>query len=147
MKYSQRLSGTPLLPWAICKQNGQILACHYTCLAGLNEACTHEAAMLIAVEGIVRIHDAQTVTQNKAYWMLSTSLRDIPYKPVSEIDFAAPRSKQKELDKAINNLTSNNESGNNDESKLHQIKTIKTKDKHIFTFKSRNEWLFLQLLK
>ena len=61
--------------------------------------------------------------------MLPTSLRDAPYKPVSEIDFAAPRSKQKELDKGINNLTSNNESGNNDESKLHQIKTMKTKEK------------------
>ena len=147
MKYSQRLSGTPLLPWAICKQNGQILACHCTCLAGLNEACTHVAAMLIAVEGIVRIHDAQTVTQNKAYWMLSTSLRDIPYKPVSEIDFAAPRSRQKELDKAINNLTSNNESGNNDESKLHQIKTIKLKKNISSPSDQEMNGFFLQLLK
>ena len=73
------------------------------------------------------------MSYKKAYWMLPTSLRDVPHKPVSEIDFAVPRSKQKELSKAINKLTSNNESGDNDERKLNQIKTMKTKEKKILS--------------
>ena len=42
--HSQHLNDTPLKPWVICKREGKILACHYNCMAGLGESCTHVGA-------------------------------------------------------------------------------------------------------
>ena len=35
VKHSQRLSSTPLVPWSILMMDGDILAAHCTCMAGL----------------------------------------------------------------------------------------------------------------
>ena len=67
------------------------MACYCSCLAGLDEAYTHVAAILVTIEATVPIRDAQTVTQRKAYWMLPPVLREVPYKPVCEINFTAPK--------------------------------------------------------
>ena len=110
MQHSQRLSETALQPWAICKQNGEIMACHCNCLAGL--------------EATVRIRDAQTVTQKKAYRMLPPALREVPYKPVCEIDFTVPKTKQKEFNKALETLSANV----NEQIQVKKMKTLRTKE-------------------
>ena len=34
VKHSQKMAATPLLPWVVCEQSGEILAAHCTCMAG-----------------------------------------------------------------------------------------------------------------
>jgi hypothetical protein len=48
VKHSQRISATPLIPWAIL-ENESVLAAHCTCMAGVGEACSHIAALLSCV--------------------------------------------------------------------------------------------------
>ena len=50
-------------------------------------------AVLFAVEAGVRITDATTCTQEKNKWLLPSHVREIPYLPVSEIDFTSAKKK------------------------------------------------------
>lgn len=34
VKHSQKMTATPLLPWVVCRDNGEILTAHCTCVAG-----------------------------------------------------------------------------------------------------------------
>ena len=99
--HSQRMNVTPLHPWLIAEKNGKILAGHCNCMAGLGESCTHVAALLFAIEAAVRIRETKTVTAEKAYWVLPSSLDKVPYSPVSDIDFTSPQTKMKTLDNDI----------------------------------------------
>ncbi len=77
----------PLLPWVISKASGKVLAGHCNCMAGLGETCSHVASLLWAIEAGVRIRDSMTVTQKKAYWVLPPSVKEVPYAPLSCINF------------------------------------------------------------
>ncbi|XP_077863509.1 uncharacterized protein LOC144347299 [Saccoglossus kowalevskii] len=96
--HSQRMSEKPLQPWMIAKQNGSVLCAHCNCMAGLGETCTHVAAVLFAVEATVRIRDSKTVTDEKAYWLLPSSLKSVTYKNMNDIDFTSAKTKKKQLD-------------------------------------------------
>ena len=95
------MNETPLHPWLIAEKNGKILAGHCNCMAGLGESCTHVAALPFAIEAAVRIRETKTVTAEKAYWVLPSSLDKVPYSPVSDIDFTSPQTKKKTIDKDI----------------------------------------------
>ena len=56
-------------------------------MAGLGECCSHVASLLWAIEAGVRIRDSMTVTQKKAYWVMPSSVKDVPYVPIKSIDF------------------------------------------------------------
>ena len=101
--HSQRLSETPLRPWVIARKDGTVQAAHCDCMAGLGEACTHVAALLFAVEANVRNYEIKTVTQEKAYWMLPTSLKKVKYSPIADIDFMSAKTKAKKLNQCIDN--------------------------------------------
>jgi len=77
------MNDTALHPWIISKNNGTVLAGHCNCMAGLGESCTHVAALLFAIEASVRIRQSKTCTEEKAYWMLPSSLNKVSYSPVS----------------------------------------------------------------
>ena len=62
-------------------------------MAGLCEGCSHVGAVLFAVEAGVRIRDSTTCTQEKNKWLLPSHVRDIPYLPVSEMDFTSAKQK------------------------------------------------------
>lgn len=47
----------------------------------------HVASLLWAVEAGVRMRDSMTVTQKKAYWVLPPSVKEVPYAPLSHINF------------------------------------------------------------
>ena len=70
----------PLDSWIIAEPDGKVLAAHCTCMAGLGEACTHIAALLFSIDAIVQVKDNKTVTQEKAYWLLPTSVKGFEYK-------------------------------------------------------------------
>ena len=85
------MSEKPLQPWIIADHEGYILWAHCTCMAGLGEACTHIAALLFAIEASVKLQDSKTVTEEKAYWLLPTSVKGVKYKECSEIDFTSAK--------------------------------------------------------
>ena len=80
-----------------------MLAAHCDCMAGLGEACTHVAALLFAVEANVRTREMKTVTQEKAYWMLLSSLKKVNYSPIANIDFTSAKTKAKKVSQLAEN--------------------------------------------
>ena len=73
------MNDTPLRPWIIPEKGGKIISAHCDCMASLGEACTHIAATLLWVDATVRIRETKTATQEKAYWMLPTCVKNIGY--------------------------------------------------------------------
>ena len=83
----QKLKEKPLKPWIIAEHDGKVISTHRDCLAGLGEVCTH-VALLFWVEVRVNMRNSQTVTGEKAYWMVSTSAPgDNAMLPFRDIDF------------------------------------------------------------
>ncbi|CAC5409061.1 unnamed protein product [Mytilus coruscus] len=78
--HSQRMSEKPLQPWFIAEKEGRILAAHCTCMAGQGEVCTHVAALRFAVDASVQLRESKTVTEEKSYWLLPTSVKGVSYK-------------------------------------------------------------------
>ena len=93
VNHSQRARDTPLRVWFLAEKCGTVIAAHCDCMAGLCEGCSHVGAVLFAVEAGVRIRDSTTCTQEKSKWLLSSHVRDIPYLPVSEMDFTSAKKK------------------------------------------------------
>lgn len=77
IKHSQRMNETPLLPWLIAETDGSVISAHCTCMAGTGEVCSHVGAVLFAVEAAVKIRNTKTVTQEKAYWLLPSSISKV----------------------------------------------------------------------
>ncbi len=67
---SQRMNETPLLPWVIMTNTGDVIAAHCDCMAGLAQTSTHVAALLFKVKAVVLIRQKTTVTGVAAYWMV-----------------------------------------------------------------------------
>ena len=93
-KHSQTLSATPLKVWVGYKSNGEVVAVHCTCMAGIGEACSHIAAVLFAAEANTQVKQQQSCTSLPCAW-LPPSFRTIEYMPVSDIDFRTPKQKRK----------------------------------------------------
>lgn len=93
MNHSQGARDTPLRVWFLAEKCGTVIAAHCDCMAGLCEGCSHVGAVLFAVEAGVRIRDATTCTQEKNKWLLPSHQREIPYLPVSEMDFTSAKKK------------------------------------------------------
>ena len=73
------MNDTALHSWLICEKEGEIMAAHCNCMAGLGEACSHVASLMFYIDTAVRIRDSKTVTQEKAYWMLPSALDKVDY--------------------------------------------------------------------
>lgn len=82
------MSEKPLTPWVICEKEGKILSGHCDCMAGLGESCSHVASLLWALEAGVRKRDSLTVTDKKAYWVLPSAVKKVPYARVRHICFS-----------------------------------------------------------
>ena len=87
VNHSMKMSQKPLTPWVVAEENGKIVAAHCDCMAGLGESCTHVASLLWAIESGVRIRDSMTVTEKKAYWVIPSAVKEVPYAPVRLINF------------------------------------------------------------
>ena len=82
---SQRMREKPLLPWVIFETSGEVLACHCNCMAGLGETCSHVASLLL--RPAFEEETPMTVTQKKGYLVLPHSVKEVPYVPLSHINF------------------------------------------------------------
>ena len=121
------MNDTALHSWLICEKEGEIMAAHCNCMAGLGEACSHVASLMFYIDAAVRIRDSKTVTQEKAYWMLPSALDKVDYVPVSDMDFSSPSTKKRKLDKNIESL----DSGDNGADKAIVILSSQKKKMHI----------------
>ena len=80
------MSQKSLILWVVAEESGKIITGHRDCMAGLGESCSHVASLLWAVESGVRIKDSMKVTE-KAYWVIPSSVKEVPYAPVRLINF------------------------------------------------------------
>lgn len=78
----------PLMPWVVCEKSGKVLSAHYDCMAGLGESCSHVASLLRAIEAGCKRRDSLTVTEKKAYWVLPSAVKSVPYSRVKDIQFS-----------------------------------------------------------
>ena len=82
------MSERPLTPRVVCENSGKVLFTHCDCMAGLGESCSHVASLLWAIEAGCKRRDSLTVTDKKAYWVLPTSVKTVPYARVKDINFS-----------------------------------------------------------
>ena len=64
-----------------------MLAAHCNCVVGLGESCSHIASLLWAIEAGVRLRNSMMVTQKRAYWVMPSGVKDVPYAPLMDISF------------------------------------------------------------
>jgi hypothetical protein len=95
------------LPWAVIEENGSVLVTHCTCMAGLGEACSHIAAILMCV-----VHAAERRRQSgenscisrSCYWLPPS--KDVIPANISDINFENPRKRQKQVHTGVSTSTS-----------------------------------------
>ena len=46
-------------------------------MAGIGEVCSHNGALLFAVEAAVKIQNSKTVTEEKSYWLLPSAVSKV----------------------------------------------------------------------
>ena len=64
-----------------------MLAAHCNCVAGFGDSCSHVATLLWAIEAGVHLRNSMTVTQKRAYWVMSSGVKDVPYATLKDISF------------------------------------------------------------
>ena len=96
VRHSQAVTGTPLKPWVAAEKGGTIISAHCTCMAGLGEACSHIAALLFSTEAYTRHMKNISCTSNPCEWLPPT-MKNVPYAPISDINFSAPSAKRKKI--------------------------------------------------
>ena len=100
--HSQRINETPLKPWVIIADDGQVCCAHCTCMAGIAEACTHVGALLFKIEAAVRIRGKKAVTDVPAYWKIPAGINKVHGKVAHKIDFISAKAQRIALDRVIN---------------------------------------------
>ena len=81
------MSEKPLTPWVVCEKSEKVLSAHCDCMTGLGESCSH-VALLWAMEAGCKRRDSLTVTEKKAYWVLPSAVKSVPYARVKDIQFS-----------------------------------------------------------
>ena len=66
-------------PWVLSMVDGNILAAHCDCMAGLGETCSHVSSLLWVIAVGAEKRDALTVTQKSAYLVMPPPIRSHTY--------------------------------------------------------------------
>ena len=83
----------------ISSNEGTVLSAHCMgCKADLAEPCFHVAGVLFYTEAWSR----PVCTQMKSSWVIPSYVKEVPYAPISEINFKSARRLKQDLDRAIN---------------------------------------------
>ena len=83
----------------ISSNEGTVLSAHcMDCKAGLAETCFYVAGVLFYTEAWPR----PICTQMKYSWIIPSHVKEVPYAPISEINFKSARRLKQDLDHAIN---------------------------------------------
>ncbi|XP_064479767.1 uncharacterized protein LOC135393203 [Ornithodoros turicata] len=100
VNHSQRLRDVPLKVWILCRDSGEVLTAHCTCMAGAGETCSHVGATLFATEAHVRIRKNTTCTGKENSW-LPPSMKSVEYKKIRDIDFSSSKTKMRKVDQIL----------------------------------------------
>ena len=98
VRHSQTVSAQPAHPWVAAQTNGTIICAHCTCMAGLGEVCSHISALLFTIEAHTKFQKDVSCTSQACQWLPPT-LKNVKYAAISDIDFSAPSTKRKRLEK------------------------------------------------
>ena len=106
VRHSQRMNDPCVMLWIITEESGTVLFAYWVrCMAGQGECCSHIASVLFYIETWNRVNEKLSCTQVKCSWLMPTAVKDVPYVPVSDIDFRSAKKLKQNLDQTINNLT------------------------------------------
>ena len=98
IRHSQTVSAQPAHSWVAAQTNGTIICAHCTCMAGLGEVCSHISALLFTIGAQTKFQKDVSCTSQACQWLPPT-LKNVKYAAISDIDFSAPSTKRKRLDK------------------------------------------------
>ena len=71
-------------------------------MAALGESSySHIGTILFFIDATVRIRNSKTVTEQKTYWMLPTSLKSVSYAEVVDINFTSPDTLKRKFDDTL----------------------------------------------
>ena len=96
VRHSQSVTVSPLKPWVAAENCGTIICSHCTCMAGLGEACSHIAALLLAIEAHNRLNNNTSCTSQPCAGP-SLTMQNVAYAPILDINFTAPTTKRKQV--------------------------------------------------
>lgn len=69
VNHSQNLSVPPVQVWTLVKSDGEVIAAHCSCMAGIGEACSHVAALLFYLECVARARKDRSCTDGANLWL------------------------------------------------------------------------------
>ena len=64
-----------------------MLAAHCNCVAGVGQSCSHVTSLLWIMTTEAGVCLRITVTQKKAYWVMPSGVKDVPYSPIKTFHF------------------------------------------------------------
>ena len=98
-RHSQRMNDPCVTLWIITEENGAVLFAHCIgCMAGQGECCSHIASVLFYIEAWNRVNEKLSCTQVKCSWLMPKAVEEVPYAPVSDIDFRSAKKLKHNLD-------------------------------------------------
>lgn len=106
MKHSQRAKANPLDTWIIINKDGSVSNGHCTCMAGNSEVCSHIGALLFTAEYVNSKKCEVSCTDVLSLWPMPSLSTVVPIVPISEMDFGAGSSTQKQTQVNIDKPTS-----------------------------------------
>ena len=106
VRHSQRMNDPCVMLWIITEESGTVLFAHFVgCMTGQDECCSHIASVLFYIETWNHVNEKLSCTQVKCSWLMPTPVKEVPYAPVSDIDFRSAKKLKQNLDQTINYLT------------------------------------------
>ena len=94
IRHSHQVSATPVNLWVAAEKGGTVICAHCTCMAGLGEACSHNSALMFALEANTTMQKNASWTSQLCSW-LPPSMQKVEYVPISRIDFSTHAKKRK----------------------------------------------------
>ena len=102
VRHSQRMNNPHVPLWRISTKEGTVLSAHCAgCMAGLGECCSHIASVLFYIEVWTRLNGKLACTQVKCTWLLPTTVKQVDYARIKEINFSSAKKLKANLDKSI----------------------------------------------
>ena len=102
VRHSQRMNDPHVPLWIISTKEGTVLSAHCAgCMAGLGECCSHIASVLFYIEVWTRLNGKLACTQVKCTWLLPTTVKQVDYARIKEINFSSAKKLKADLDKSI----------------------------------------------
>ena len=93
--------------WIITTKEGTVVSGHCAgCMARLGECCSHLVSVLFYLEVWTRLNGKVACTQVKCTWLLPTTVKQVDYARVKDINFSSTKKLKADLDKSTKSLDS-----------------------------------------